>query len=163
MCHFPWSEKVAFVLTRVGQKASPRKQSVAWLCSQVLPSRGEWLVSCNAFLPPVPGGGNTLDRPVRRRGAAVYLRESKQRTVFTACFFQSCSLSLLRGCSSPPDDGARIVYVVCCGRAFSAQTGENLCVLVGWREKRGLLCHSASGIQLGRLWAELRFLPFSTW
>lgn len=83
--------------------------------------------------------GNTLDRAIRWRGEAVYLWESRQQTVFTVCCLQSCPLSLLSSCSNPPNDGARMVEMVYCGHAFSAQMGKNLCILVAWCEKRGLL------------------------
>lgn len=109
--------------------------------------------------------GNTLDRTIGWRGEALYLWESNQQAGFTVCCLQSCPLSLLHGCSNPPDDGAGMVYIVCRGHAFSAQTGKNLCIPGGLAREVGnsLLCLSAFGIQLGRSWAELRFLSFSMW
>lgn len=83
--------------------------------------------------------GNRLDRPITWRGEAAYLWELEQRTVFTVCCLQSCPPSLLSGCSNPPSDGAGTVYVVCRWACLLCTNREELCILVYWCEKRGLL------------------------
>lgn len=62
-----------------------------------------------------------LDRPIRWKGEAVYLWELKQQYLQSAA---SSPVLSHYGNANRPNDGARMVYIVCCGPSFSAQMEE---------------------------------------